>query len=285
MGGPASVVLRPIGVARTLAEGQALERAQVVVAGQPDLLEVVVALRPRAASRAAWTAGNKRAIRTAMMAMTTSSSINVKPLRNFFIYAPLQARRIEKNDDDQTGLIPQLAGIRDESQTKRTHQSGVQGRDPCASARSGTDRSSIRGRITPREFGRIKTSGMLRHGHAGPFDSSRVSFLASQESDPWSSDQLSPRDERNQKGGIMRGGRSIGRSVLAGRGRSRKGHAAVNAGAFGWKLSGRLPHSSTRSGVESGEVIGMSGDREHIPPAHGDRRRGSSGKPESELDP
>ena len=33
----------------------------------------------RAASRAAWTAGNSRAIRTAMMAMTTSSSIRVKP--------------------------------------------------------------------------------------------------------------------------------------------------------------------------------------------------------------
>ena len=35
----------------------------------------------RAASRAAWTAGSKRAIKTAMMAMTTSSSISVKPRR------------------------------------------------------------------------------------------------------------------------------------------------------------------------------------------------------------
>src|SRR3954469_5067431 len=33
----------------------------------------------RAASRAAWTAGNSRAISTAMMAMTTRSSISVKP--------------------------------------------------------------------------------------------------------------------------------------------------------------------------------------------------------------
>src|SRR4051794_4997949 len=33
----------------------------------------------RAASRAAWTAGSSRAIRTAMMAMTTSISISVKP--------------------------------------------------------------------------------------------------------------------------------------------------------------------------------------------------------------
>src|SRR3954466_16264436 len=32
----------------------------------------------RAASRAAWTAGSSRAIRTAMIAMTTSSSIRVK---------------------------------------------------------------------------------------------------------------------------------------------------------------------------------------------------------------
>src|SRR5689334_24373395 len=32
----------------------------------------------RAASRAAWTAGSRRAIRTAMIAMTTSNSIRVK---------------------------------------------------------------------------------------------------------------------------------------------------------------------------------------------------------------
>jgi hypothetical protein len=34
----------------------------------------------RAASRAAWTAGSNSAIRTLMIAMTTSSSINVKAL-------------------------------------------------------------------------------------------------------------------------------------------------------------------------------------------------------------
>src|SRR5262245_55815750 len=33
----------------------------------------------RAASRAAWTAGRRRAINTAMIAITTSSSISVKP--------------------------------------------------------------------------------------------------------------------------------------------------------------------------------------------------------------
>src|SRR6478609_173821 len=35
----------------------------------------------RAASRAAWTAGSKRAINTAMIAITTNSSMSVKPLR------------------------------------------------------------------------------------------------------------------------------------------------------------------------------------------------------------
>jgi hypothetical protein len=40
----------------------------------------------RAASRADWTAGNSRAISTAMMAITTKSSINVNPLlRNFIV--------------------------------------------------------------------------------------------------------------------------------------------------------------------------------------------------------
>jgi hypothetical protein len=36
----------------------------------------------RAASRAAWTAGNSSAINTAMIAMTTSSSISVNPRRD-----------------------------------------------------------------------------------------------------------------------------------------------------------------------------------------------------------
>ena len=35
----------------------------------------------RAASRAAWTAGSNSAIKTAMIAITTSSSISVNPLR------------------------------------------------------------------------------------------------------------------------------------------------------------------------------------------------------------
>ena len=43
----------------------------------------------RAASRACWTAGNSSAIRIAIMAITTNSSINVNPFR-FFIRLPLE---------------------------------------------------------------------------------------------------------------------------------------------------------------------------------------------------
>ena len=50
---------------------------------QPQLLEVVDALGRRAASLADWTAGSKRAIRTAMIAITTKSSIKVNP--EFFL--------------------------------------------------------------------------------------------------------------------------------------------------------------------------------------------------------
>ena len=42
---------------------------------------LLMQLARRAASRAACTAGRRRAMRTAMMAMTTSSSINVKVRR------------------------------------------------------------------------------------------------------------------------------------------------------------------------------------------------------------
>ena len=52
-----------------------LMRVVVVVQPQTDLLEIVVALRTFC------TAGTSRAIRMAMMAITTKSSINVKPTR------------------------------------------------------------------------------------------------------------------------------------------------------------------------------------------------------------
>ena len=53
----------------------------IIVEGQADLLEVVDALAAASGLRAAWTAGRSRAIRTAMIAITTSSSISVKPRR------------------------------------------------------------------------------------------------------------------------------------------------------------------------------------------------------------
>ena len=54
-------------------------RALIVRQREPKLLHVVHALDPRAASRADWTAGRSKAIKTAMIAITTSSSIRVKP--------------------------------------------------------------------------------------------------------------------------------------------------------------------------------------------------------------
>ena len=50
----------------------------VVVEAYADLLEVVGTCMRRA-SRAAWTAGNNIAIRTAMIAITTNNSISVQP--------------------------------------------------------------------------------------------------------------------------------------------------------------------------------------------------------------
>jgi hypothetical protein len=47
----------------------------------PSCLRLLVHWIRRAASRAAYTAGNSRAIKTAMMAITTSNSINVNPRR------------------------------------------------------------------------------------------------------------------------------------------------------------------------------------------------------------
>src|SRR5580698_6790816 len=49
------------------------------MAARPSCLRLLVHCIRRAASRADCTAGNSKAISTAMMAMTTRSSINVKP--------------------------------------------------------------------------------------------------------------------------------------------------------------------------------------------------------------
>src|SRR5947209_3422282 len=57
----------------------------------------------RAASRAAWTAGRSRAIRTAMMAITTRSSISVKPRAarvRKLMDAPLKDEKCFKHDAD-----------------------------------------------------------------------------------------------------------------------------------------------------------------------------------------
>ena len=54
----------------------------VVVQRQPQLLEIVDALNAPSRFAPDWTAGNKSAIKTAMIAITTNSSINVNaPLR------------------------------------------------------------------------------------------------------------------------------------------------------------------------------------------------------------
>ena len=69
----------------------------VAVQGKADLLEVVGALQRAADSRTFCTAGTSRAIRMAMMAITTNSSISVKPLlpsrRARFIAASPQKMR------------------------------------------------------------------------------------------------------------------------------------------------------------------------------------------------
>jgi hypothetical protein len=55
--------------------------AGVVMASQAELLRLLAQLTRLAASPIFCTAGSSRAISTAMMAITTSSSINVKPFR------------------------------------------------------------------------------------------------------------------------------------------------------------------------------------------------------------
>jgi hypothetical protein len=47
--------------------------------GHPICLRLLMHWARRAASRADWTAGNSREISTAMIEITTSSSISVKP--------------------------------------------------------------------------------------------------------------------------------------------------------------------------------------------------------------
>src|ERR1700685_4478422 len=71
----------------------------------------------RAASRAAWTAGSNRAIRIAMIAITTNSSISVKPARRGFLEGPKrieissQKRRIEGNRTESPKSVKDLSSV------------------------------------------------------------------------------------------------------------------------------------------------------------------------------
>src|SRR3954465_14711808 len=78
-------------------------------------LRLLVHWLRRAASRAAWTAGSRRAIRTAMMAMTTSSSINVNPRRRIMGIIPVERRgtgrpRDAREDDANPGRETSVRG-------------------------------------------------------------------------------------------------------------------------------------------------------------------------------
>ena len=55
----------------------------------------------RAASRAAWTAGRSNAISTAMMAITTSSSIRVNPRLHGILHGTLPPGRVRDDDEDE----------------------------------------------------------------------------------------------------------------------------------------------------------------------------------------
>jgi hypothetical protein len=52
----------------------------------------------RAASRADWTAGSSKAIRTAMIAITTSNSISVKPLAAPARTAPVSGPSVRRSE-------------------------------------------------------------------------------------------------------------------------------------------------------------------------------------------
>jgi hypothetical protein len=82
----------------------------------------------------------------------------------------------------------------------------------------------------------------------------------------------------------MRGGRSIGTGIRAGRGRSGKTTIPSDGVAGGRESADRAPQSSTRPGVESEVLIGSSGEREQAPPAHGDRGSRRSGTEEARSD-
>src|SRR5262249_27785540 len=74
---------------------------------RPICLRLLTHCDRRAASRAAWTAGSSRAISTPMIAMTTSSSIRVKPFRRDIRCPP------EEKDDRDQGTMTRITTMHD----------------------------------------------------------------------------------------------------------------------------------------------------------------------------
>src|SRR3954463_6139586 len=77
----------------------------------PSCLRLLTHCERRAASRAACTAGNSRAISTAMIAMTTSSSIRVKPLLREVMRRTLDGD-VRQSARFRSGLAIRLAAFR-----------------------------------------------------------------------------------------------------------------------------------------------------------------------------
>ena len=85
--GKVRVLVLPVLQAGVRVAGKAAVRAFIVGHGEPELLEVV-GIGRGGLPGADCTAGNKSAINTAMIAMTTRSSISVKPARAARVASP-----------------------------------------------------------------------------------------------------------------------------------------------------------------------------------------------------
>src|SRR6185312_5735533 len=79
----------------------------------PSCLRLLVQWMRRAASRADWTAGRSRAINTAMIAITTSSSISVKPERVRLAGAEMIMRSTSSGRLEARVLVSQNQGERE----------------------------------------------------------------------------------------------------------------------------------------------------------------------------
>ena len=105
---------RAIGIERFLecADRENAVGVEVVVRRERQLLEVVDALGLRAASRTDCTAGSKSEMRTAMIAITTSSSMSVKPvldllrIEGVFIKIPPQSFAVCRMNVDVESMMP-----------------------------------------------------------------------------------------------------------------------------------------------------------------------------------